>query len=275
MATKKKKTFMDKAGKKYWNDSWAACQMPEAVNPSDMRLTNFVNRRFHQVFQKLFEKVETSSMRMIEIGCAKSAWLPYFAKEFGFSVAGLDYSPIGCLMAEEVLQANGVKGEILCADLFSPPQDKLGVFDVVVSFGVVEHFDDTVSCLKAISSLLKPGGVLITTIPNMLGLMGAIQKLLNKPVYDIHQLINPAMLREAHELAGLKVLQCDYFMFTCFGIANLNGISKGSISWCLKKFFLSLLSRISMLVWFIEERIGDFSPRNTTSPYINCIAHKP
>jgi len=266
---------MDKAGTQYWSKVWISCDIPRAVNPFDMRLRNHVNRRFHQVFQNLFEKAETSSMRLIEIGCAKSAWLPYFAKEFGFSVCGLDYSPIGCQMAEEVLQANEVKGDIICANLFSPPQGMLGHFDVVVSFGVVEHFDDTVSCLKAISSLLKPGGMIITNIPNMVGLIGSIQKSLNKPVYDIHQLIDPAKLREAHELAGLEVLRCDYFMFTCFGINNLNGTSKGSISWCLKKLFLGFLSRISMLVWLIEEGIGDFSPRKNTSPYINCIARKP
>src|SRR6267143_783637 len=103
---------MDKAGQEFWNNSWARSNLPGAVNPSDPQLNNWVNRR-------LFEKSETSSMRLLEIGCAKSAWLPYFAKEFGFSVSGLDYSPIGCEMARKVLQANEIVAEVVCADLFS------------------------------------------------------------------------------------------------------------------------------------------------------------
>lgn len=266
---------MDKAGKAFWNDAWASCKIPDAINASDTRLNNTANLRFHRLFLKVFDKAKTPSMRLLEIGCAKSAWLPYFAKEFNFSVCGLDYSPIGCRMAEKVLQKNGVNAEIFCANFFSPPKEMKGYFDVVVSFGVVEHFDDTVSCLKAFSSFLKPGGILITNIPNMVGWIGCIQKTINKPVYDIHKLINKDKLREAHKLAGLKVLQCDYFMFTSFGLNNLMGISTGTVPWILKKVFLGVLSRASMLVWFIEEIFSDFPPQKITSPYINCIACKP
>jgi 2-polyprenyl-3-methyl-5-hydroxy-6-metoxy-1,4-benzoquinol methylase len=266
---------MDKAGEKYWSDSWASSDIPEAVNPSDMRLRNHVNRQFHKLFLRLFDSSKTPSMRLLELGCAKSAWLPYFADQFGFRVCGIDYSPIGCQMAKQVLQINGVEAEVVCADFFAPPESMLGAFDVVVSFGVIEHFDDTVACLRAVSLFLKPGGLLITNIPNMLGWIGAIQKSVNKPVYDIHQLIDPAKLRESHELAGLEVLQCDYFMFTSFGINNLVGISTGTASWFLKKFFLGVLSRASMLLWLIEEKIGYFSPRKFAAPYVNCIARKP
>lgn len=266
---------MDKAGKQYWNDSWASSDIPEAVNPSDMRLRNYANRRFHQVFLELFDKSETPSMRLLEIGCAKSAWLPYFAKEFGFSVCGLDYSPIGCRMTEKVLRANGVEAEVICADLFSPPDNMLGSFDAVVSFGVVEHFDDTAACLRAVSAFLKPGGMLITNIPNMVGWIGVVQKMINKPVYDIHQLIDSRMLRETHKLAGLEVLECDYFISTSFGVNNLAGISTSNVSGFLKKVCLGVLARASMLVWAIEERVGDFPPRKFASPYINCIARKP
>jgi len=212
---------------------------------------------------------------LLEIGCAKSAWLPYFAKEFGFSVCGLDYSPTGCQMTKKVLQVNGVEAEIVCADFFMPPENMLGAFDVVVSFGVVEHFDDTAACLKAVSSFLKPGGLLITNIPNMTGWIGAIQKSLNKPVYDIHQLIDPARLRRAHEHAGLEVVECDYFVCTSFGVNNLIGISTRTLAGFLKKVLLGVLARASMLVWSIEGMVGVFPPSKFGSPYINCIARKP
>jgi SAM-dependent methyltransferase len=62
-----------------------------------------------------------------------------------------------------VLDAAGVPGEIVCADLFAPPPHLLAQFDVVVSFGVVEHFDDTAACVAACARLVKPGGLMVTT----------------------------------------------------------------------------------------------------------------
>lgn len=265
---------MDKAGKQYWNNSWAASKLPDAMNPTDMSLDNYVSRRFHGLFVNLFDGLQTRSLKLLEVGCAKSVWLPYFAKEFGFEVSGLDYSPIGCQMATQITSANGVDAKIICADLFSPPLDMLGQFDVVVSFGVVEHFEDTSSCLKSVSAFLKPGGILITSIPNMVGLIGSIQKAVNKPVYEIHQLIDSKFLSDAHKLAELEVITYNYFIFTSFGVANLEGISVNSFYGYSKKLFIGLMARISKLVWLIESALGFFPPNKTSSPYIYCVARK-
>jgi 2-polyprenyl-3-methyl-5-hydroxy-6-metoxy-1,4-benzoquinol methylase len=266
---------MDKAGQRYWNDSWATSKLPDAMNPADMSLSNYVNRRFHSLFVNLFDGLQTRFLRLIEVGCAKSVWLPYFAKEFDFEVSGIDYSPIGCEMAKQITSANGVDAEILCADFFSPPENMLGKYDVVVSFGVVEHFEDTSACLKSISAFLKPGGLLITSIPNMVGLNGNIQKIINRPVYDIHHLIDAASLSESHKLAGLEVVKCAYFILSSFGVISLNGISFSGISGRSKKLLRGILARISKFVWLIESRFVFFHPNRTFSPYILCIARRP
>jgi 2-polyprenyl-3-methyl-5-hydroxy-6-metoxy-1,4-benzoquinol methylase len=265
---------MDKAGQQYWNDSWASSKLPVAMNPADMSLSNYVNRRFHGLFVRLFDGLQTPSMRLLEIGCAKSVWLPYFSKEFGFEVCGLDYSPVGCQMATQILKANGVEAEIACADLFDPPKSLLESFDVIVSFGVVEHFEDTSACISSITALLKPGGMLITSIPNMVGLNGSIQKYVNEPIYNIHHLVDPIMLENSNRMAGLKVSECDYFMATNFGVSNLAGIKTNNIVGFTKRVFLAILVRISMFVWLIEERFGFMKANKITAPYIYCVARK-
>jgi len=265
---------MDKAGKEYWNDLWTGGDLPAALDPRDPRLRNWINRRFHQAFQRAFAKCETSSMTLLEVGCGKSALLPYFVKEFHFKVFGLDYSPIGCEKAKAVLQANGVEGDIVCADLFAPPDIMVNAFDVVVSNGVVEHFEDTASCISAVSRFIKPGGLLITNIPNMVGWIGSIQAILNRPVYEIHQLLTRDDLQRAHERAGLKVLECDYFLYTSFGVNNLAGVSTRTLVGFMKKLLLALLARVSMVVWRIEDLLGDLPPNRLTSPYIKCLARK-
>jgi SAM-dependent methyltransferase len=265
---------MDKAGKQYWNDTWSVSSVPDPVNPLDLSLNNEMRMRFHRRFTDLFALCDTASMRILEIGCAKSAWLPYFAKTFNLQVLGLDYSPVGCEMAEAGLAKSGVQGKIVCADLFSPPADLMSSCDFVVSFGVVEHFEDTTGCIEAMLRFVKPGGLLITIIPNMVGVIGIIQKHLNRPVYDIHQLIDAKAFRRHHETADAEVLECDYFMSTHFGVCNLNGVPTGTVGWWLKRMLLGVLTRVSKLVWVFEAAFHKLHAGRWFSPYVVCIARK-
>jgi 2-polyprenyl-3-methyl-5-hydroxy-6-metoxy-1,4-benzoquinol methylase len=264
----------DKAGKKYWNESWDSSATPTIVDPDNNQLKNYTNKKFNEVFQQIFDKNKTPSMSLLEIGCASSVWLPYFSKEFGFSVSGIDYSPPGCEIAQKILHNCKIDGDIVCADFFFPPKEMIASYDVVVSFGVVEHFEDSVECLKAFSLFLKPGGILITNIPNMVGCIGALQKIINKPVYDIHKLIDQKQLQLSHELAGFKIVKCEYFMSTGFGVNNLAGLHGGTISWFMKKIIIGIFSRFSMFIWLIESRINQFPTSKFLSPYINCISIK-
>ena len=90
---------MDKAGKEYWDDLWLDADLPEAVNPDKEGLNNYVNREFHGYFKQHIGNHNEKKMELLEIGCAGSAWLPYFAKEFSCYVTGIDYSETGCRMA--------------------------------------------------------------------------------------------------------------------------------------------------------------------------------
>ena len=121
-------------------------------------------------------------------------------------------------------------------------------FDVVVSFGLIEHFEDTVSIVRAASRFLKPGGMLITNIPNMTGLIGYLQRILNKPVYDVHKLLDQHMLRNSHECAGLEVIECEYFLTSHFGVCGLEGVRTTTFVGFMKKALVGSLSRMSMLI---------------------------
>ena len=265
----------DKAGKGYWDVVWTGAPLPTAVDPRATNLGNYVHRRYHAFFSQLFSSAQARGKRLLEVGCAMSATLPYFAKEFGLEVYGIDYSELGCRQALQILRNEGVQGEILCADLFAPPAQIIEQFDFVVSFGVVEHFVDTARCLEALGRCLKPGGILITSIPNMTGLVGTLQKLLNRPVFEKHVPLDREALKQAHQQAGLEALHCDYLISTEFGVCNLNGISPGSVEWRIKQPVLTLLSRCSALVWLVEQKLGEIRRTRALSPYVVCTARKP
>lgn len=262
---------MDKAGKAYWDRIWTKHDVPNTIEPCEPSFRDYVFQRFRAYFHQLFSGRETRGLKLLEIGCARSVWLPYLAKEFGFKIYGIDYSEAGCVQAEQVLGKAGVKGEVVCADFFSPPDHFIEAFDVVISFGVVEHFSDTSGCLRAFSKFLKPGGLLVTNVPNLCGLNGMIQKIVNRPVFDIHVALDKNDLVRAHHANGLQTVSCDYFLLLHLGVLNFENW-RGGLLYHGASGMRSLINRI---VWMCEKAIPFMRPNRWSSPYINCLAIKP
>lgn len=265
----------DKAGKNFWDDLWGGMDIPSAVNPQLPGAGNLFNRRLDALYHQIFAGIDTKQKTFLELGCAMSVWLPYFAKEFGFRVTGLDYSEIGCEQERQVLQKAEVQGEIICADFFNPPAELTEQFDYVYSSGVAEHFIPTERCLAAFASFLKPGGTMITIVPNLTGTVGWLTKACNRPVYDIHVLLENDDLQRAHEKAGLTVDFCRYFLSTGFGVANVSGLDQSSTATKIKKHLIKNLERLSVLIWMIENNSFPLPATKIFSPYVVCVARKP
>ncbi|MGI9488809.1 MAG: class I SAM-dependent methyltransferase [Geminicoccaceae bacterium] len=250
----------------YWSSLWQHdVPLPKPVDPSDKRPANTVVLTWDKFFRKALKDVGPGAS-FLEIGCAQSRWLPYFHNELGFDVAGLDYSEVGCVKARRMLEAAGVSGEVHHADMFKAPAMLQGKFDVVASFGVIEHFKDTAECLEVCASFLKPGGILLTTIPNMRGSIGWLQQNLDETTYDIHVPLGPDDLATAHAEASLDLKHCDYLMSANWGVVALprmRGLPRRALKVMLKG--------ATRLVWQFE-RLGVSLPSNRlTSPYIACV----
>jgi SAM-dependent methyltransferase len=152
---------------------------------------------------------------VLELGCGASRWLPYLALQHGCRVTGLDYEPAAAELARANLRGAGVEGEVLCRDAFVARgnEDLAGRFDLVYSGGVLEHFADVVSCLAAIRRYLRPGGVILTIVPNLQGINWALQRLGDLNVLQTHVIYNAARLRRRHEEAGFQTLAWGYAGF--------------------------------------------------------------
>jgi 2-polyprenyl-3-methyl-5-hydroxy-6-metoxy-1,4-benzoquinol methylase len=209
--------------------------------------------------------------KALELGCARSQFLPHFATGFGCQVTGLDYAEAGCKSAAAMLKQAGVTGEIVQADMFDPPAALKNSFDFVFSYGLIEHFTDTAAAIRASTAFLKQDGLAITIVPNMVGFIGFLQKLLDRNVYNIHMLLDREKLRASHEAAGLEIIRCEYLLFI-----NNNAVATASIkNHFLHKIVRRILSISSKIFWIAEERLKFRFPANrVTSPYIVCIARK-
>jgi SAM-dependent methyltransferase len=262
---------IDRAGVDYWDDVWGHGALPPPLNPRGRGLKYYINRKYHEYFELVFRDYETRGKQMLEIGCGRSSYLPYFSKQFGFEVSGIDYSQIGCDTSRRLLERERVRGEIYLADLFDAPYLLLGRFDVAISFGVVEHFADTAKCIRACSSFVRPGGILITLIPNLAGLNGSIQKLLARSIYDVHVPLTREDLVSAHQKAGLTVERCDHLLTVCFSAVNIESWGRTFARKCVAGAGV-LLSRS---VWLAERVLPFLKPNAWTSPYICCVARVP
>jgi 2-polyprenyl-3-methyl-5-hydroxy-6-metoxy-1,4-benzoquinol methylase len=261
------KANRDLAGKDHWDNTERNIEVDlHAVAPSG-GVRNYAKRRWHDAFELTFGHMRGQHKRLLELGCGGSAFLPYLAREFGFDVSGVDYSENGCSLARRMCEVNGVQATIVCADFFESPAELAGSFDAVVSFGVVEHFSDTAKTLACFSRFLKPGGMLLTVVPNMRGVVGAAQKMLCRAVFDIHESVTPERLDEAHRAAGLTIVRNEYFLFANFGVIN-----PGERPTPLRRAAFGVLKAATGLVWAVESLAGPFRPNRTTSPYIWCVA---
>lgn len=265
---------IDKAGKDFWDAGWSSQHNIKPINPNDLSRENYVNVKLHEYFQNIFSKLQTEGMQLLEIGCACSQWLPYFAKEYGFIISGLDYSEIGCEQERQVLQQANVTGNVVCTDLFNPPDDLLEKFDIVLSLGVAEHFEDTSGYIRAAAQYLKKGGILITLIPNITGVVGWIQKIINRKVYDIHVPLTASDLEQANTDSGIQVLVCEYFLSANFGMCNLTGIRTNNPTYLVTRLLVAILRRISSLVHLIEGKIKTYSSNQRFATYVICVGTK-
>jgi 2-polyprenyl-3-methyl-5-hydroxy-6-metoxy-1,4-benzoquinol methylase len=263
----------DIAGEEFWEEWWKRTRLPlpPALDPHRPGLKNYEVRRFHQAFQQLFKGYDASSTELVEIGCAQSVYLPYFAKNFGFKVAGIDRSETGCGRARKILEREGVKGEIYSADFFAVPPELIGRFDVVISFGVIEHFKQTAEALRAMAKLLKPGGRMFDDIPNLTGVLGRYQKLLDRVIYDAHVPMSREKLASAHQEAGLEIESCDYFMPICLEVINVERWPRNLLYW----FTIRSHTAISRAVWFVDDHVVRLPQNRWTSPFICCVSRKP
>jgi len=204
----------DKTGRDYWNSIWN-----KKISINEIEINYYTNKIIHELYKKFFRYDRTK--KIIEIGCALSANLLYFNKYFGYHINGFDYEVESVEKTREIYSRMGYDANIYHRDFFSDEETEK--YDIVTSFGVFEHFEDINGSIAHTRHYLKDNGMILTVIPNMNGIVGLLQKLLNRPVYDVHIPYTKEEMKNAHENAGYKTLFCDYFGLYQAGVINLDG----------------------------------------------------
>ncbi len=187
--------------------------------------------------------------KILEAGCGLGNWLFIFEK-MGFKPFGIDLSLASLETAREYCQNNNLKLSFLLGDVRKIPF-KDNYFDIVVSYGVIEHFVNSKDAVMEFYRVLKPGGVCLITTPNPF----SFHRLIGCHVLNItksHKLgyigyeraFTPRGLERLFEVGGFTTIKCGILsegMGTLFGVfwPAIPVVGKA-----LNKFFTKLASYI-------------------------------
>ena len=157
-----------------------------------------------------------TGLKGLEIGSAPGRLSIEVWRRLGIRPYGLEYTEAGVLAQQALYRRFGLAEEwVVRGDLFDAPwrTRHAASFDLVASFGFIEHFSDPRDVVEKHLELLRPGGLLVVTVPNLneTTWYGRLARRFNPEVYAIHN--TRTCTREA--LAALvsaragEVIHCD------------------------------------------------------------------
>ena len=168
------------------------------------------NYVFSDILAKLIK--EKNIKNAIELGGFPGYYATYLKKYQGLDTTLFDYF-IHEGLIEQLLETNGLKPRdvnVIEADLFD--YEVKEPYDMVLSFGLIEHFNDTKAIIESHLQFLKPGGVLFITLPNFKSINGWVQRNFDKENYNKHNIssMDPKLLAAYFTELGLKEVESSY-----------------------------------------------------------------
>ncbi len=160
MKTENKGNYAEK-----WDDGYA--HLRTTYNDSDIQgRDDFVQLLHYEcVYEDIVRYIgkQPSEIRTLEVGCGGARVSVYLAKK-GMLVTCTDFSREALRLAEANFESQRLTNYTVIQDDLLHSQLTAKQFDVVMSFGLLEHFEDLDEIFRAISRLVAPGGIQIHDI---------------------------------------------------------------------------------------------------------------
>ncbi|MDB5121090.1 MAG: Cyclopropane fatty-acyl-phospholipid synthase [Sphingobacteriales bacterium] len=189
--------------REFWTNYWES--------KTDLAIEIDNDYLFHKQLETIVKRDKISTA--IELGGFPGYYTIFLKKYLGVSSTLFDYF-VHTDILKKVLAKNQLNIDeisVIESDLFTYQSTKN--YDLVLSCGLIEHFQDTKDIIKRHIQFLKPGGTLFITLPNFRSVNGWVQRNFDLENYGKHNIdcMDPALLSKICTELGLKVKQAGYW----------------------------------------------------------------
>jgi 2-polyprenyl-3-methyl-5-hydroxy-6-metoxy-1,4-benzoquinol methylase len=189
----------------YWDGVWAETAV-EHLSPLDRRFG-----RDGEFMRMIRRRVgDLAGTRVLELGAGGANYrLLALHRWGGAHVTAIDYSEVGLEVLTRLFRINGAEVDVVPGDFLHAPFPKRD-FDLVVHWGVLEHFSDPVPVLRVCRAALRSGGRVLFSTPNMEAWAAHGWARYSPRNWSRHVLHDQAALRRACAAAGLE-FECEFY----------------------------------------------------------------
>jgi SAM-dependent methyltransferase len=187
-------------GRRYWENAWSAVQGVEGFS---LHTKVIEDAKWRHLQQDL--GIKTSGLAL-EVGCGSGHFGALLAQS-GYDVTLLDYSPAGiaCAMRSFTAYEGRSRKRYLLGDALALPLSDKSV-DMVVSCGVLEHFERPIEAVIEMARVLKPGGLFYADIcPERFSLLRMVELLMPQKQGWFEIRMTKGDVRNIIEGAGLRI----------------------------------------------------------------------
>lgn len=239
--------------KQYWDNQYTEIKFRSAGYKSA------VYRLIKKYFYK--SRLGKNSHTCFEIGCYPGSYLSVFG-QFGFTISGIDTAEgTDTSLVDWLKGLNYSIGKITKGDFFSLKLTQK--YDVVCSFGFIEHFLNCKDVVKKHVALVKSNGYVVITTPNFRGkIQNFLRRMLDRESLEFHNIdsMDPEKISKVLKKEGLEIVYQGYFGGFLFW-ADYKKINK------IQRLLSSMFYLLGFVLFWL--------PGNKSySPYCGVIAQK-
>ena len=173
-----------------------------------------------------------------------------------------------CEETGKLLDSCGTRGRIIHADIFDyRPEEGQALWDVVASFGFIEHFQDLQAVVARHLDFLNPGGYLLLVAPNHRGIYGRIVRRVSPELFRVHRILSREEIVEAlGSDSRSEIVEAGYYGRLGLGHTGIRE-RLNRTNFCLRFFGRALI--------FFVENLGRLLPRiPALSPFMAVVARR-
>jgi 2-polyprenyl-3-methyl-5-hydroxy-6-metoxy-1,4-benzoquinol methylase len=205
----------------------------------------------------------TPGLSFFEVGCAPGGILGEFCARLNYEAHGIDYAT-DPRRIEDFLRGESVRvGQIHKADFLKWQPERQ--YDIVASFGFIEHFEDANAVVDRHFELARPGGFVVITMPNFARGQKVLHWLYDRENLRLHntKIMNLSFLTSAAQRNNARLIEARYaggqYAFWLGGDQNLSWLSQ------------RLMWRTDSMMKGISKRMSNDGVNSWFSPYLMAV----